>query len=116
MNQSIDLRRDHSLAIDSLTRRLVRHLGLWMAAVARSFLTETAPAASTFRVSALGKGRTVWVDQPMAREVCCLKGALWLTFDGVQKDFILEAGESHCCKCSSRLAIHAMVPAAVRVG
>lgn len=116
MNPSIELGHDHSLAIDSLHRRLVRHVGLWMAAAARSFLTETVPAAATFTVSTLDKGRTLWVDQPMAREVRCLKGALWLTFDGVQKDYILEAGESHCCKCSSRLAIHAMVPAAVRIG
>lgn len=116
MNQSIELGHDHNLVIDSLPGRLGRHLGLRMAEAARSFLTETAPAASAFTVSALDKGRTMWVERPLAREVCCLKGALWLTFDGVQKDFILEAGESHCCKCSSRLAIHAMVPAVVRIG
>ena len=44
----------------------------------------------------------------MTRDINCLEGTLWLTFDGVRKDIILEAGQSYRCDCASRLAIHAL--------
>lgn len=46
--------------------------------------------------------------QPMTRDINCLEGTLWLTFDGVRKDIILEAGQSYRCDCASRLAIQAL--------
>ena len=42
-------------------------------------------------------------------------GTLWLTFDNEPEDIVLEAGESHRCAKSSRLSIHALAAAVVRV-
>ena len=44
-----------------------------------------------------------------------LKRRMLLTFDGEPQDIILEAGESHRCTSSAKLAIHALAPAALRV-
>lgn len=115
MNQAIHLTQGNSLHLASLTRPVRRYLGWWLAAVTRSSVAETAPATAVVSVSALDKGHTVWVDQPMSREVSCVEGTLWLTFDGVQKDLILEAGESHRCENRSRLTIHALDAARVRM-
>jgi len=115
MNTATHLTHDNSLAIPSLIRPLGRHLGMWLAALRSSVQAEAKPAASTVSTRALDKGRTLWVDQPMARDVHCLQGSLWLTFDGVRKDIILEAGQSYRCDCASRLAIHALDAACARV-
>jgi hypothetical protein len=108
MNTATHLSHDTSLAFPALASPRGRHLGLWLAALRSSLRTEARPAASTVSTSALDKGRTLWVDQPMARVVSCLEGTLWLTFDGVRNDIILAAGESYRCDSASRLAIHAL--------
>lgn len=59
----------------------------------------------------IAKGATGWISHPAGRTVTCEVGTLWLTFDGEPADVILEAGRSH----RSRLAIHALDTAAVRV-
>ena len=115
MNQATHLTPGNSLDLGALTRPVGRYLGWWLAAVTHRSLAEAAPATAVVSVSALDKGRTLWVDQPMSREVSCLEGTLWLTIDGVQKDLILEAGESHRCDHRSRLAIHALNAARVRM-
>ena len=107
MNQATHLTQGNSLDLGALIRPVGRYLGWWLA--------EAAPATAVVSVSALDKGRTLWVDQPMSREVSCLEGTLWLTFDGLQKDLILEAGESHRCDYRSRLGIHALNAARVRM-
>ncbi|TAG25695.1 MAG: DUF2917 domain-containing protein [Burkholderiales bacterium] len=71
------------------------------------------PAAAT--TNGLDKGATTWISQPMGRTVSCEAGTLWLTFDNEPADVILEAGQSHCCAKTSKLAIHAMSAARVSV-
>ena len=48
------------------------------------------------------------MDAPTSRGITCQRGMLWLTFDGVLKDIVLEAGETYRCDSASRLAIHAL--------
>lgn len=108
MNTTTHLTHDNSPAIPSLVGPLGRHISLLLATVRSSLWAGSAPAAPTVSTSALDKGRTLWVSQPMTRDVNCLEGTLWLTFDGVRRDIILEAGQSYRCDCASRLAIHAL--------
>jgi hypothetical protein len=108
MNTPTQLTHHNSPAITSLAGPMGRHLRLLLGTMRRSLQAGSAPAASTISTSALDKGRTLWVNQPMTRDINCLEGTLWLTFDGVRKDIILEAGQSYRCDCDSRLAIHAL--------
>ncbi len=111
MNTATHLTQNNTLATPALVRPLGRHRASWLAAVRSSVRAKAIPAASTVSTSALDRGCTLWVDQPMARNISCMEGTLWLTFDGVRKDFILEAGQSYRCECASRLAIHALATA-----
>lgn len=108
MNTTTHLTHDNSPAITSLVGPMGHHLSLLLATVRRSLQAGSAPAAPTVSTSALDKGRTLWVNQPMTRHINCLEGTLWLTFDGVRKDIILEADQSYRCDCASRLAIHVL--------
>lgn len=63
----------------------------------------------------IAKHATTWIEYPAGRTVTCEAGTLWLTFDGESVDVILEAGQTHRCVHRSRLAIHALDTAAVRV-
>lgn len=104
MSTEIYLPDESSLSVPSLARHLHRWLGAWRSA-------KKAEANSFERTSlthALDKGRTLWVGRPLTREVSCSQGTLWLTFDGVRKDIVLEAGQSYRCECASRLGIHAV--------
>ena len=108
MNPATQLIPSNNLTIPSPIRPLGRHLGLWLAALRSGLRAEAGEVASTTSPGTLDKGRTFWVEQPMLRDIHCLEGTLWLTQDGVGKDIILEAGESHRCDSASRLAIHAL--------
>lgn len=87
---------------------LARQLREWLGELLSSLRVEARPTAPTSSTGALDKHRTLWVNQPMARDISCIQGTLWLTFDGVRKDVVLEAGQSYHCDCASRLAIHAL--------
>jgi hypothetical protein len=63
----------------------------------------------------IDKHATAWIEHPAGLTVTCEGGTLWLTFDGEPAGVILEAGETHRCVLRSRLAIHALDAAAVRV-
>ena len=63
----------------------------------------------------IDKGATAWIDRPAGRTVTCEAGTLWLTFDGEPDDVILEVGQTHCCTHRSRLAVHALDAAAMRL-
>lgn len=94
--------------VSSKAPSLLRQWLVWLGArrsTPRTLVTPFEPPATT---SVLDKGRTQWIGQPLAREIRCTQGTLWLTFDGVRKDIILEAGQSYRCDCASRLAIHAI--------
>lgn len=80
-------------------------------AVARLFAAR--PVAPT--AQGLAKGRTAWVARPRGRTVRCSAGVLWLAFDGEALDVVLEAGQSHRCQHRSRLSIHALSAATLRV-
>ena len=78
---------------------------------ARATATPVAPALRRHMV----RNATLWIERPVGRSVRCEAGTLWLTFDGEPEDVILEAGQTHRCAHSSRLAIHALDRATVRV-
>lgn len=77
--------------------------------------TRPAGVATSPSAQALEKNRTFWVHRPISREIHCLQGTLWLTFDGVRKDVVLDAGQSYRCDSASRLAIHALDAAYFRM-
>ena len=104
MSTEIYLPDESSLSIPSLARHLHRWLGTWRSVTK----AEAKPLERASLTRALEKGRTLWVDRPLTREVSCSQGTLWLTFDGVRKDIVLEAGQSYRCDCASRLGIHAV--------
>lgn len=108
MNAAAQLTHDSRLTLHSLVRPLGRPLVLWLAALRSSLRIETRPTGWAVLACVMGKGHTLWVDQPKARVIKCLEGTLWLTFDGVREDFIVEAGHTYRCDCTSRLAIHAL--------
>jgi hypothetical protein len=67
-------------------------------------------------VQELGAGANAWIVRPLGRTITCEKGTLWMTFDNEPQDVILEAGQSHRCAKGSKLLIHALADARVRVG
>jgi hypothetical protein len=71
--------------------------------------------ADPVAVSSLEKSATTWIARPLGRTVTCESGTLWLTFDHETADVILEAGQSHRCASTSKLAIHALNAARVSV-
>jgi len=104
-------------AISTLSSRTrtVALPGLLAQAFARLAAAITGKRTAAPARHVLARGATAWVEQPLGREVRCDSGTLWLTFDREPQDLILEAGESHHCEHSSRLAIHAMSAAVARV-
>ena len=87
-------------------------LAAWLQRVA---VTAAAPAPTGTDVRQIKTGATLWVNRPHGCVVSCKTGTLWLTFDNEPEDIVLEAGESHRCAKSSRLSIHALAAAVVRV-
>ena len=63
----------------------------------------------------LDKGITIRVSRPLGRHVRCDAGTLWLTFDQVPVDVVLEAGEEHLCVHDAALSIHVLSTAVVQV-
>jgi hypothetical protein len=74
----------------------------------RSLDASIVPAAVELR---LAKGGLHAVPQPLGQKICCTQGSLWLTFDNVPVDIVLEVGESHLCDLSSKLMVSALAPA-----
>jgi hypothetical protein len=66
-------------------------------------------------VATLEKNQTSWMKGVVGHEIHCESGTLWLTIDGKPQDIILEAGESHLCVSRSRMGVHALSAAKVRV-
>jgi len=61
------------------------------------------------------KGATLVVDNPLHREVVCLQGLLWITHDRDTKDIMLDAGEHYGVDRSTRMLIHALESARIRL-
>lgn len=78
-------------------------------------LPRTSPRCDGFTLPVLNKGATFWIARPLGRHIMCEAGALWLTFDNEPDDVILESGQQHLCAKRSKLGIHAMTEAKVRV-
>jgi len=82
-----------------------------------SSVTPLAPVATpavVARTRVLAQGETLWMKAP-AGVVTCVHGTLWLTYDGQQRDIILEPGETHACIAGTALAVHALGRAQVTV-
>lgn len=77
-------------------------------------LGADSPAAGRIECRHLPRGHTAWLERPLARQVVCERGTVWLIFDGHDSDVILNPGEFHLCQCDERLAIHALRNATVR--
>lgn len=86
------------------------HIALPAALSALFERAGAAPAAHQLQAQA-----TMWIAQPAGRTVTCQTGTLWLTFDNEPQDVILEAGQSHRCVETSKLAIHALASARLTV-
>jgi Protein of unknown function (DUF2917) len=71
------------------------------------------PLTATLRH--LDKGITIRVSRPLGRHVRCDTGTLWLTFEQVPMDVVLEAGEEHLCVHDAALSIHVLSTAVVQV-
>lgn len=56
----------------------------------------------------LAHGRTLAVEQPLAQEIWCVQGTLWLTHDGDPKDRVLTAGQSYVATRHARLLVYAL--------
>ena len=63
----------------------------------------------------LAKGATLAVQRPQGYAVECQQGSLWITFDGVLEDIVLDAGESHVAVQQSRMLVHALGDSALRL-
>ena len=61
------------------------------------------------------KGATLVVHKPQHRDVTCLQGALWITHDGDTKDIVLDAGEHYEADRPTRMLIHALENARIRL-
>jgi len=92
-----------------------RHLGQLPAKLIRRWFIEPVSARPDPAITFMDKGHTLWIGHPLARQITCKSGTLWLTFDGEPHDIILEAGQSYRCAFKSRLGIHAIVAASVRI-
>lgn len=47
--------------------------------------------------------------------IVCLEGALWVTQDGVLRDYVLEAGESLDVAADAQIGVSALMPSRYRV-
>ena len=59
--------------------------------------------------------RMVWDDLPVGRDIVCEHGALWLTFDHLGQDIVLEPGQAHHCTQSTRLGVYALQRSVLRI-
>ena len=67
-----------------------------------------ATAAATRSIIKLAKGHTFRVDHPLAREISCLSGTIWLTSEGQEQDIALKSSGSHTCRRPGALVISAV--------
>lgn len=61
------------------------------------------------------KGATLVVQKPAHHDVTCLQGVLWITHDGDTKDIVLDAGEHYEVERPTRMLIHALDNARIRL-
>jgi len=73
----------------------------------RTVARRAAPAAAQPSPS-LEKAQIFWLDAPVGLQVNCRSGSLWLTYDGQQRDIVVEHGQTHRCDAPGRLAIYAL--------
>jgi len=53
------------------------------------------------------------IDDPSAVRIECVEGALWITLDGDERDWIVEAGETFEAPRQARALLYALGPARV---
>ncbi len=99
----------------TLARRPTHRLDLGLRTLLQRLLHTGVAASAAPASRRLPRGTTEWISRPLGRTVCCEQGTLWLTFDHQPLDVVLEAGESHHCARTTRLAIHALADARVTV-
>lgn len=94
---------------ESYTRRQDAHAPRQAAAA-----QQAADAAETSTLRLLPKDSTFVIEHPFGREIGCLKGTLWITHDGDNKDIVLEAGGLYTADRDARMLVHAVADAVVR--
>jgi hypothetical protein len=55
------------------------------------------------------------VSHPRGQRIDCVRGSLWLTFDGERRDVVLDAGQSHTAESDSRLLVYGLEAAELRI-
>lgn len=63
----------------------------------------------------LAKGATLAVRRPQGSVIECRQGSVWITFDGMPEDIVIDAGESHFAVQRSRMLVHALRDSALRL-
>lgn len=72
------------------------------------------PAAQALQQ--LQKGATLVVPQPQGVRLTCERGQVWITHDGDCRDIVLAAGERYTSDRGTRMLVHGLEAAAVRLG
>jgi hypothetical protein len=87
----------------------------WIARRRVSTRAATRPISPARLTWTLNKAATHSIFHPMGMRIECLAGCLWLTHDGDPRDVVLQAPATHLADRDSRLLIHALDDAKVRV-
>ena len=77
----------------------------------RRHFAAVAPAPRACVELSLRREQLHSVRDPQGREIRCLQGRLWLTFENCPVDVFLEPGDSLHCGTHQRLVIQALKPA-----
>jgi hypothetical protein len=70
---------------------------------------------ATAAIRTLKAGTTLAVSHPRGQRIDCVRGSLWLTFDGERRDVVLDAGQSHTAESDSRLLVYGLEAAELRI-
>ena len=71
--------------------------------------------APAHKVHVLLDGDTIEITQPLRYQLVCSQGTLWITHDGCPADHIVEQGQRYQAASGSRMLMHALGDASVRV-
>jgi hypothetical protein len=72
-------------------------------------------AAAAAPIRTLEAGTALAVSHPRGQRIDCLRGSIWLTFDGEPRDVVLDAGQSHTAEGDTRLLVYGLEAAEFRI-
>ncbi|CAN7758370.1 DUF2917 domain-containing protein [Variovorax sp. LjRoot290] len=99
----------------SSPRELFGRAIAWIARSHVSGRAATRPISPTRLTWTLHKAATQSILHPRGMRIECLAGCVWLTHDSDPRDIVLQAPATYLADRDSRLLIHALDDAKVRV-